>query len=91
MPCKNGWKKPAWKRMYFAKADIKSIFLIFLLKQKGIPFHQQIFPRFLGVSMKTKLYLDITNLMQVEFLTGIQRVVREIAVRFLKDDRLEIE
>ncbi len=40
--------------------------------------------------MKTKLYLDITNLMQVEFLTGIQRVVREIAVRFLKDDRLDI-
>lgn len=40
--------------------------------------------------MKLKLYLDITNLMQVDFLTGIQRVVREIVVRFLKDQRLEV-
>lgn len=37
-----------------------------------------------------KIYLDITNLMQVNFLTGIQRVVREITIRFLRDERLEI-
>ena len=37
-----------------------------------------------------KIYLDITNLMEVDFLTGIQRVVREIAVRFLRDERLEM-
>lgn len=37
-----------------------------------------------------KIYLDITNLMQVEFLTGIQRVVREAVVRFLKDERFDI-
>ena len=37
-----------------------------------------------------KIYLDITNLMEVDFLTGIQRVVREIAVRFLKDERFEM-
>lgn len=40
--------------------------------------------------MKLKLYLDITNLMQVDFLTGIQRVVREIVVRFLTDERLDV-
>lgn len=40
--------------------------------------------------IKLKLYLDITNLMEVDFLTGIQRVVREIVIRFLKDERLDI-
>lgn len=40
--------------------------------------------------MKIKLYLDVTNLTQVDFLTGIQRVVRELTVRFLKDERLEV-
>ena len=37
-----------------------------------------------------KIYLDITNLMEVDFLTGIQRLVREIDVRFLKDERFEM-
>lgn len=40
--------------------------------------------------MKLKLYLDITNLMQVDFLSGIQRVVREIVVRMLNDDKLDV-
>ncbi len=35
---------------------------------------------------KTMIYSDITNLMSVDFLTGIQRVVREIVVRMLKND-----
>lgn len=37
-----------------------------------------------------KIYIDLTNLMTVDFVTGIQRVVREITVRMLRDSRAEI-
>lgn len=37
-----------------------------------------------------KVYIDVTNLVSVNFLTGIQRVVREVAVRMLKRDDLEV-
>lgn len=37
---------------------------------------------------KTIIYSDITNLMNVDFLTGIQRVVREIVVRMLKKENI---
>lgn len=40
------------------------------------------------MSDKTIVYSDITNLMSVDFLTGIQRVVREIIVRMLKKDNI---
>ena len=33
--------------------------------------------------------MDVTNLVSVNFLTGIQRVVREVAVRMLKRKDLE--
>lgn len=39
---------------------------------------------------KTMIYSDITNLMSVDFLTGIQRVVREIIVRMLKDNDISM-
>ncbi len=39
---------------------------------------------------KTIIYSDITNLMNVDFLTGIQRVVREIVVRMLKYSDIEL-
>lgn len=35
-----------------------------------------------------KIYVDVTNLMNVDFLTGIQRVVREVVIRMIKDPRL---
>ncbi|MBR1738442.1 MAG: glycosyltransferase, partial [Firmicutes bacterium] len=37
-----------------------------------------------------KIYIDITNLMQTEFLTGIQRVVREILLRMVKEEKYDI-
>lgn len=37
-----------------------------------------------------KIYIDLTNLMTVDFVTGIQRVVREITVRMLRDSRAEL-
>ena len=37
-----------------------------------------------------KVYIDISNLMNVSFLTGIQRVVREVVTRLLKSDELEV-
>ncbi len=36
-----------------------------------------------------KIYIDLTNLMTVDFVSGIQRVVREIVVRMLKNDAHE--
>jgi len=37
-----------------------------------------------------KVYIDVTNLLAVDFLTGIQRVVREVTVRLLRNARLEV-
>lgn len=37
------------------------------------------------------VYLDITNLLQQDFLTGIQRVVREVAVRLLQCPGLQLK
>lgn len=37
-----------------------------------------------------KVYIDVTNLMEVNFLTGIQRVVREVVVRLLKYDDFQL-
>lgn len=37
-----------------------------------------------------KVYIDVTNLMEVNFLTGIQRVVREVVVRLLKYDGFQL-
>lgn len=37
-----------------------------------------------------KIYVDVTNLMEVNFLTGIQRVVREVLVRLVKYEDMEI-
>lgn len=37
-----------------------------------------------------KIYMDLTNLMSVNFVTGIQRVVREITVRMIDDKRAEL-
>lgn len=37
-----------------------------------------------------KVYIDVTNLMMVNFLSGIQRVVREVLVRLLKYEDFEI-
>ncbi len=34
-----------------------------------------------------KIYLDLTNLMQQEFISGIQRVVRELTVRLIQQAR----
>ncbi|MBP0963769.1 MAG: glycosyltransferase family 4 protein [Oscillospiraceae bacterium] len=39
---------------------------------------------------KVMIYSDITNLMKVDFLTGIQRVVREIVIRLIKYDSLKL-
>ncbi|MCR5717942.1 MAG: glycosyltransferase family 4 protein [Oscillospiraceae bacterium] len=36
-----------------------------------------------------KFYIDLTNLLNVDFVTGIQRVAREITVRLLKNARHE--
>lgn len=37
-----------------------------------------------------KLYIDVTNLMSVNFVTGIQRVVREVVLEFLENPELEL-
>lgn len=37
-----------------------------------------------------KIYIDLSNLMKVDFVTGIQRVVREITVRMLNDKSIEL-
>lgn len=36
-----------------------------------------------------KLYIDVSNLISVNFVTGIQRVVREVVVRMLKKTEME--
>ena len=41
--------------------------------------------------MKTKLYIDITNLLNVKFITGIQRVVREVILRFYYNNDYELQ
>ncbi len=37
-----------------------------------------------------KLYIDVSNLIKVDFITGIQRVVREILMRMLDNKELEL-
>lgn len=37
------------------------------------------------------VYLDVSNLLEQTFLTGIQRVVREVAVRLLHADDLQVQ
>lgn len=37
-----------------------------------------------------KLYIDVTNLMAVDFLTGIQKVVREVVIRMLRDPGIDV-
>lgn len=37
-----------------------------------------------------KLYIDITKLLSVPYLTGIQRVVREVVLRMLQQNNMEI-
>lgn len=37
-----------------------------------------------------KVYIDVSNLLAVDFVTGIQRVVREVVVRMLHDKELEL-
>ena len=37
-----------------------------------------------------KIYIDVTNLLAINFLTGIQRVVREVTIRLLKDNSLSV-
>ena len=37
-----------------------------------------------------KIYIDLSNLMAVDFLTGIQRVVKEIVVRMLESGKNEL-
>ena len=37
------------------------------------------------------VYLDVSNLLEQTFLTGIQRVVREVAVRLLHTPGLQIK
>ena len=39
----------------------------------------------------TKVYIDITQFMQIDAITGIQRVMRELMVRLLKRTDLETE
>lgn len=38
-----------------------------------------------------KIYIDVTNLIGVNFLTGIQRVVREVVLRMIRNQRLDID
>lgn len=38
-----------------------------------------------------KLYIDITNMISLEYLTGIQRVVQEVVSRLINNNRFEIE
>lgn len=38
-----------------------------------------------------KIYIDVTNLIGVDFLTGIQRVVREVVLRMIRNRRLDID
>jgi len=37
-----------------------------------------------------KVYIDISKLIMVDFITGIQRVVREIVVRMVKSDKFDV-
>lgn len=39
---------------------------------------------------RMKLYIDVSNLTKVDFITGIQRVVREIVIRMLDNKELEL-
>lgn len=36
------------------------------------------------------IYIDVTNLMEVEYVTGIQRVVREVVLRLIKRNNLNV-
>lgn len=36
------------------------------------------------------IYIDVTNLMEVEYITGIQRVVREVIIRLIKRNQLKV-
>ncbi len=38
-----------------------------------------------------KLYIDLTNIINVNFITGIQRVVKEVVIRLMKDNRFELQ
>ena len=40
--------------------------------------------------MKKKIYMDISMMMQVSYITGIQRVVREVLIRLLKMESLSV-
>ena len=42
------------------------------------------------MNKKPKIYIDLTILMQVNFLTGIQRVIIEILVRLLKRGDVDV-
>ena len=37
-----------------------------------------------------KIYTDLSNLMKVNFITGIQRVVREIIVRMIESGKFDL-
>ena len=37
-----------------------------------------------------KVFIDVSNLMHVNFISGIQRVVREVVTRLAEDPRLEL-
>ena len=39
---------------------------------------------------KTKLYIDITQFISIDALTGIQRVMRELLFRLLRDPALDV-
>ena len=40
--------------------------------------------------MKKRIYRDLSMLMQVNYMTGIQRVVRETVLRLLKNDSFSV-
>lgn len=40
--------------------------------------------------MRMNIYIDVTNLMGVEYVTGIQRVVREVVLRLIKRNNLNV-
>jgi glycosyltransferase involved in cell wall biosynthesis len=40
--------------------------------------------------MKTKLYIDLSMIMQINYMTGIQRVVQKAVIRLLKNENLDI-
>ncbi len=42
------------------------------------------------MKMTKKVYVDVSMLMQVSYLTGIQRVVREVVLRLMKKDTISV-